>query len=363
MRTLDLAIDIGSGFTKWIGNGDKKAHSIRSIVTPGGGMEEMGSAPSLPVRFTTECPPTGETTGETLELLVGDAAYDYGTPERRVNTLSTGWAGSQAWFALLYFALAETLGRQDPDAGARIEAGARIATGLPQAQYLSTRKMLEDRLRGKHVFEVAGRHYEVDIEPYILPQATAAIVHLAGMNASIMSDSVGLIDIGTYTTDIVVIEDGRIIRRRSGGCRSGVSNLIAEIVEYLRSRYGVDVDNAQIPRAMIRREIRLRGERIALDETISGLAQQASTGLLEGIAGVWPNAAADLRVIVVGGGAPFFINAIRTRIRHAELLGEPKRGRGAKPEAITTEEQFYSIVLGLRDWLVAQSTTPRSRDK
>lgn len=352
MRTIDLAIDIGSGFTKWIGEGCEnaaRAQSMRSIVVPGRAVEEVGAPPSRPVRFTPSATDEnrGATNAEPIEFLVGDAAYDYGTPQQRTNTLMAGWAASPAWFALLYFALADVLGNSSEP------VRARIATGLPQARYLLMRKTLEDRLRGEHRFEVAGHRYEVVIEPHVLPQATAALIHLAGLDESIMRDAVGLVDIGTYTTDIVVIEDGRIIRRRSGGCEAGVSHLIAEIIEYLRSHYGVAADPAQIPRAMVLGEIRIRGERIPLDETISGLAQQASTGLLEGLARVWPDAAADLRVIVVGGGAPFFIDAVRTRIQHATLLGEVKRGRPARPGRGASEEQFNSIVFGLRDWLKA----------
>lgn len=308
---LVVAVDVGSGYTQIMTGGGVR--HFPSVVCPASGSSggDAGGAETVDA-FGAEHAKIVRFDGGSW--LVGEDAYAFGVAESRVNTLRNDWAGSPEWRAILYAALAATeVQRSDT---------VDLITGLPQALYAASKNDLLSLLRGVHRFSVGDTDYEVNIEPVVIPQAAAALISQARENPEIIKDSVGVIDIGTYTTGLSVVEYRRHIAHMSGGCAMGVSNLTRAVSEHLQREHRYTVDPIKIPMILTNGVIRRRGERIEVADDVAHIATMVAKPMLDNIQRLW-RSVDDLLIYVGGGGAPFFLDPIKSLIPHATLMNDP----------------------------------------
>jgi plasmid segregation protein ParM len=195
MTSLHIGIDIGYGFVKAASSTGKKV-SFPSMFAPcghdplNGAIKSKGSG--YKVRITTN--------GRREESLVGEAAAH--------NLSAQGFVAQQEKPAQLHDTLLLTAAHLE-GAGKNVmfNGGARLAVGLPLSFYRSQKSVLKERL------ERLEARLSVDSGPErlisfsrvsVFPQGTGALVS-AG-NALPKSGLVGLIDIGTYTSDFLLFE-------------------------------------------------------------------------------------------------------------------------------------------------------------
>jgi len=137
----NIAIDVGSGYTKVIASGQEFA--FPSLVAPNP-TEEV---------FQTSRPE---------KIVVNDAAWIVGEScalvtreENRCNTLSDEWTGSPGWYALLYSSLAK----------AGVSGSVNLITGIPQAFYANkdAREAVHSALKGVHVINYMEKEITINI--------------------------------------------------------------------------------------------------------------------------------------------------------------------------------------------------------
>ncbi len=308
-----IAVDVGSGFTQYTDG--VKDGSFPSIVTPM--PETLGfGANQIKDMITIN--------GQAF--LVGQDAYVHGDPDMREDTLSEDWAGSIAWQALFYSSIAKLVSNPD--------ASIRVVTGLPQRLFASKKDGLIKFLNNTHIFDVKGKQYKIKISSNVIPQAASALFMAASKNKSVLQDDVGVIDIGTYTTGFSVMEKGAFITHKCSGCSIGMSLLIKAFKTWLVREKGFSIDEAKIPNILMEKKVRFRGEMFEAAKEIDQLAITVAQPMLDTINANWKGAG-DLNVYVVGGGAPYFINAIKTIIPHAQVM----------------DDAFFAVVKGMRCYL------------
>lgn len=313
--TRTISVDVGSGFTQFTDGATDGF--FPSVVCPVPEVMGFGAEHALLI------------TVDGARYLVGDDAKAYGDPDHRANTLHDDWAGSTGWKVLLFAAL-HMVGVQDGDT-------VQLITGLPQALFTTKKEDLVRILSGKITFRVNGSDYSVTVQPTIIPQAAGAVFYQAAINESILREAVGVIDVGTYTTGFSVIEDGRFVSKRSSGVTIGVSQLAAAVKDYLAKEYGHHVDSAKIPQILMEKAVRHRGNRIELSEVIERLALLVARPLLDKIKKTWEGGN-DLLIFIAGGGAPYYFEAIKTELPHAEIM----------------PDSFFAVVRGMHTYRIAK---------
>ena len=308
-----IAIDVGSGFTQYTDGA--KDGSLPSIVVP---MPETVGFGANQIKDVITI--GGQT------YLVGQDAYSYGDPDDRADTLSEDWAGSIPWQALFFSSVAKLVSNPN--------ASLKVVTGLPQRLYVNKKDGLTRFLDQTHEFDVNGKQFKVTITSKVIPQAASALFLEARSNQSVLQDSVGIIDIGTFTTGFTVMENGAYISHKSNGCSIGMSQLIKAFKTWLVREKGFSIDETKIPKILMEKKFRFRGEMFEVAKEIDQLAITVAQPMLDTINANWKGAG-DLIVYVAGGGAPYFMHAIKTIIPHAQVM----------------DDAFFAVVKGMHCYL------------
>jgi plasmid segregation protein ParM len=136
-------------------------------------------------------------------------------------------------------------------------------------------------------------------------------------------ESWGVVEIGYFTTDFMLMMDGRWVEKASGACAG--ARVAAEHLQRILGEKGISADLPECEEALRKKFIRNFTKRIDVtddvNEAVSILANEVidtATRLME------PYARKIDGIIVAGGGADFMYEKIRTRWPHAVTPGVPR---------------------------------------
>lgn len=328
------AIDVGSGVTKALAAGNETVYTVPSVV---GEVSE-----TMPTFGTSEAvAPFGTNRVELvrfsgLAFAVGSDAEALVPPDGRSDTLSSDWACSPGWKALLYHAIAALVPEQGP-----YTFTLELGTGLPQALFESQRVEVETWLtETRHRFSVGERDFDITIKPTLAPQVMGALLHQARTQPSLLDMYAAAIDIGTYTTGYGVLAHGRPQNWRCGGEALGVAHIIEEVGRYVQGEYGFSPDPASLVNVVRDKRVYIHGEAMNLEGVINNIATRVAAPVVKVLQRTWSNNAGDLSVWLAGGGAPVFKDAIQKVIPHAKLCQDPE----------------FAVVRGYLDYVLSRST-------
>jgi len=306
--TMILSIDIGYGYTKGIGP-DGLHFSFPSVI---------GTAEDI--RFATDL----IRGGEERPVKYGDWRFFYGEQavlqSRVQSAIFDRSRVHDHTYKMLFVAGLVELSRLAPDAE-RIN----VTTGLP-VDFFSDRPEVVKSFEG--VYRItAERTMEFAVESVVVaPQPFGSLfrelLNEQGkiVNGNLERGRVGIIDVGTYTTDFVVSDELRYVQRLSGSVRIGWSKVIGLVQQALSDMYMLELMPYEVDRAVQAREVRVRGEPVSLDSLVEPAIADIQTAIIARARDLW-GAGASLDVILVsGGGGPHLYDAIRDVYPHARLL-------------------------------------------
>lgn len=173
-------------------------------------------------------------------------------------------------------------------------------------------------------------HHLPDAEVFVIPQGIAPYhaVMLAphggpAPDRHIARESWGVIEVGHFTTDFMLVKEGRWIEHGSGVC-SGARVAAEHLVRLLGSR-GITTTWQDGEMALHEGQLRHFGEVLKVPaerdqalRIIVGEVIDTATRLIE-------SEASNLHgVIVAGGGANLVINALREKWPHVVMVDEPR---------------------------------------
>lgn len=117
-------------------------------------------------------------------------------------------------------------------------------TGLPVISYLDDNKnRVKGLYNGKHYFTLDGKERIASIKVgKILAEAAGAII-VGGLEDQ--AKTYGVIDVGSYTTDIYTLEGLYPIADRCTSYEVGVSTVAEEVIELFEQKYGFPLSQAQ----------------------------------------------------------------------------------------------------------------------
>ena len=238
------------------------------------------------------------------------------------------WIESDEWLALFHAALTEVTSATVVDVA--------LVTGLPVAFYTDKRQV-QERLLGEHRVRREGRRGQllrvnaVRVIPQPFGSLLAEVLDDHGQIArrDLASASVGLIDVGGKTCNLLSVSRLSEVGRETAGVNVGGWTLVRAVRQWLAQHCpGLDdLRDHQLAAAIRSRIIRYYGEPVAdfptvVDDMAADLAQQ----ILSEASHLWNGGATLDTILITGGGALLLGDHIRRRWPHARVVSDPVCG-------------------------------------
>jgi len=291
--TTVLGLDIGYGYTK--GMTTRGQTVIPSLV-----------GPAEAIRYESD---VVEENGHGVAVQVGDrmrfvGEYASVQSASASQTLDVTRTGSDEQKALFY-AVASELVRTKDDRLA-------VVSGLPVADFDDRNKdALRAMLQGDHEVRRRGkraRRFTVG-GVYVVPQAMGSLFALVLdrrgqlVDGDLARGRVGIVDVGTLTTNYILVDRLRYVETGSDSVTSGMSEMLGKVAKDLKREHGLDwaLQLGLVDQAVRARSVEVYGAPV----NIAGLVQPHLEALAETIVSrarsLW-GIGADLRAVVVTGG-------------------------------------------------------------
>lgn len=236
------------------------------------------------------------------------------TPSHKTN-LGRHFHGGADWKALMcasFVSLAEKEGLFDPEApvGDDPEVIAmkvqNLGVGLPFHD-TTPEKAAELRKFDHFFFEFKGVPFEVEIgEMSVLHQGLAAMTLEKNL-----PPLVGFVDVGFYTIDIVLVEDGEIQFEYSTTYDSGVNTLHTELNRRLTSTFRIqNLKYKQLQSALQTKSLYINGKERDLTALVDECIESFAEGVGSTVRGRWAAYTDLMHQVNFTGGGSYFLDSI-----------------------------------------------------
>lgn len=321
-----LALDIGYGYTKGLTN--RARALIPSMVGPAEAirfesdvMAENGRGIALEVNGR------GFFVGEQAEVQSASAS----------QTLDVTRTGSTEQKALFYAVASELLRTSDTSVA--------VVTGLPVSDFDDRhKKELRAMLKGDHTVKRGGkrkRRFVVD-GVYIVPQAMGSLYalvldrHGKLVNGDLAGGRVGIVDVGTLTTNYILVDRLRYVETGSNSITTGMAEMLQKVAKDLKREHDLDwtLQLSKVDRAVRDRAVDAYGARVNVAGLVNPHLEALADTIVSQARTLW-GAAAELKAVVLtGGGSLELAPYIRKVYPHTRTVGD--------------EPQFANVVGYLR---------------
>jgi plasmid segregation protein ParM len=207
----------------------------------------------------------------------------------------------------------------------------RVVTGLPVKWYDDRAKVIE-QLQGKHIVKRVNGHKFVQrfsvADVLVVPQPFGSLFSaILGADGQITDQGMargrlGVIDIGTFTTDYVLVDSLRYVERGSGSISTGMSKGYELVGRSLLDSFGLDLRMHEVDRVVREGEVTLFGEKRSVDWLVDPVFDVLAQEILAHAGTLWGDGRDLQAILVTGGGAIALGERICRRYPHAQILGD-----------------------------------------
>jgi hypothetical protein len=199
----------------------------------------------------------------------------------------------------------------------------RVVTGVPVAVYQETPDIehrIARSLLGAHRYRYNGQARTVVVEAVRVMQEGAAAALTMG---KIGSKSIGIIDSGGRTSDVVVISGSKVVTSRSGSVSKGVEDIGDELSAAFQRAYGRPLKGEEKEAVLhayatgsAQPTLYARGRPVQLNGEVARAARKVGEDIANYIGRIWRvgetgEVASDLaEVVYIGGGAYYFADTL-----------------------------------------------------
>jgi plasmid segregation protein ParM len=189
-----------------------------------------------------------------------------------------------------------------------------LVTGLPVRHMLDKRDALKQLFAGYHQ---VTPEFSVTIETvHVVPQPLGGLLDFASERHEhypVRDMTVLVIDPGHFTTDWLIVDGLRAVRRRSDSMETGMAAVIAEIRDRLRRKYGgTPTDAKLIERIETGRDVRVHNQPVHIQPLLAEVAQQVAEPVVQRIKSTVADFDDIDLILLVGGGAAVFEPVVRS---------------------------------------------------
>jgi plasmid segregation protein ParM len=203
----------------------------------------------------------------------------------------------------------------------------RLATGLP-VDHMADAQTLKEALIGQHVLETDQVSVVVNVtEVMCMPQPYGAIyskwlTEAGAINACYTWNRTAVIDIGTYTIDAAVDDDGEFVPRESASIEGGLWTAQETISQLIEADQREKPGYRMVEQVLRTGRVTIKGKTVDLSREVAAAIQPIEETVLNLCAGLWKGGMNQDVIWAAGGGAPFVFRAIQEYFPHAHLLDE-----------------------------------------
>lgn len=208
------------------------------------------------------------------------------------------------------------------------EGRTELAFGLPLAYYKAQREEVRRAFEGisfsVRVDDGAERFIMLRTV-HVFPQGVGALFSAAALPEEGL---VGLVDVGYFTTDYLLVELGPggavPLRGYMSSIEVGVATALKLFADAFRDQTGRPLTLSEAQGLWARKEVTFAGRRLDLEPRKAEARLAAGRAIAEAVLAAWAEKADFLDgVLLAGGGALEFLPVLRERFRGLEVLPDP----------------------------------------
>lgn len=319
MTHVHVSADLGRGYVKAI-SGTGAIASFRSVVAESsrrlGGFDFglNSERDGFVIAF------------QDRDYVLGEAAFSDGILPRSTVDYSRLDASE------LVILLAGALSRVVPD-----DSAIRLVVSLPPGDY-DQKEKAKRRLAGRYEVRASNargglRTYIYTIAPEdirVIPEGLGPVILQAvdrmgrfNSRSKLIDMVAGVIDVGTYTTDLVYFDRLMLNKRLTTSIEDvGMSVIFDFIKDAVRRDFGVTIDYLEADRVIRRGYVVKHGERLPIAHLLDDVRFQVAERIIADVRRVWRGGAGLDGIIIAGGGGPYVADVINREFPHAQLVDE-----------------------------------------
>lgn len=212
----------------------------------------------------------------------------------------------------------------------------KVIVSLPPAAYWDKEKQ-KDILAGEYVVKYAGRNitYTLPRENiFVIPEGfgTAALFcldeHGILGNSDIFNQEVGVVDVGTYTTDFVHLSSMKLVKNSTDSIPHALHDIHERIKTYAASQ-GVDIDPYRLDDVLRQGYFLKGGRQINILPQIDEYRDQLSKTISGRLRSLW-NGGDNVQIIIItGGGADYIADLLSLEFEHVRIVTDIERRIGS----------------------------------
>lgn len=306
-----VGIDVGYGYTK-------AADGAREVVFP----SVIGRAERI--RYQSDLRGgAGRSNGLSLgvdgsEYFVGELALQQSRVQ--FTLLDRSRTTSDQLKVLFLAGLSELMGR-----GHEVQ----VVTGLP-VEYYQDRELLAGQLLGRHRISRNGSEQAFSVRAVkVIPQPFGTLFwKILSDDGYIVEEGlararVGIVDVGVYTTDYVLVDWLTYIEKGSGSIPVAMSTAYGLLAREILDQYGLELSLHNIDTCVRTRSVRVYGARQDIGPLVDSVLEGVAEEIVSKARTLWGEGRDLDAVMVTGGGAEALEPYFHQVYPHARVVPEP----------------------------------------
>lgn len=278
MADSNIGLDIGYGFTKtYNSDGARIFPTTVTKVVPLATFSDL-----KPVIVNNE------------KFLVGDNALREG--KGLIDTRTTTFIRSNAWLAVLGYAL--SLNSHDPEP----DKNGAIVLGIPPGEYSKKASEEISKAIRESVISYDNQRYTfTESHIKVIPQGAGIFFSYIMDNHDDFRKNVAVIDIGHYTIDMLFFSGGKYIEGATRSSQIGISLILDDICRAFYRKYRLSIQHKEAYRLVTQGSITILEEPYTIADT-SDIVLPYASQIISIINGFFENLHNRPEIGIVGGG-------------------------------------------------------------
>lgn len=210
-----------------------------------------------------------------------------------------------------------------------------IATGLP-VDHMRDAQCLRDALLGQHYIRTDATELVANVvRVQVMPQPYGTIyarqlTSTGGLDPCYTHKVTGVADLGRFTFDLTVDDDGEYIDYRSGSNEGGTFLAEQALAAVIQRDFRFQPGPKIVSEVLRTKCLRIRGTPIDYSSEVATALNPLREGALNFMRAKWGNAD-DIDVIfLTGGGAPLIYDLVKAAYPHAQMVSDASQLDNAK---------------------------------
>lgn len=201
----------------------------------------------------------------------------------------------------------------------------RIATGLP-CDHMRDAAELKQALLGTHLIQTDAAEVIANVtEVMVMPQPYGTIYSrtlssTGDLNPAHTFMRTGVCDVGTYTVDIALDDDGEYIDAESGSVESGVFTAQERIAEMLERDYRQKMPYRIVEEVLRTGKFRASGEPVDYREAVEEALAPLRSATLNLLSEKWKSGTIVDVIYLSGGGAEYVLREVISAYPQTQLV-------------------------------------------